>query len=192
MALTFDDGPDPVHTPRLLDELARRGVPATFFCVGEAVRAHPEIVRRMVAEGHTVGSHSASHRYSSTLAFRDRVADFRDGRRALEAVLGRRVRLFRPPHGDIDLLTAIAIRVAGLRPWLWTADPGDWKSDVDAATIVEELASVRDRDVVLLHDGLFNAVAPEASDRSATIAAVDGLVEALRERGLQPVALAAC
>ncbi len=189
VAITFDDGPEPEHTARILDVLAERGARATFFCVGDAVRAHPDLVRRMVADGHRVGSHSQRHLHSRELRLVDRVREFRAGRRELEEVVGHRVRLFRPPHGDIDFATAVAIRVAGLRCWLWSVDPGDWRPDARAAAISNDVARARSGDVVLLHDAISDPVAPAASDRSQTVAALPAILDRLAADRLETVLL---
>ncbi len=85
VALTFDDGPDPVFTPQVLDVLAEHGAVATFFAVGKRAERHPELVRRIVDEGHALGSHSWSHREPGELSARELGRDYRAGRRAVEA-----------------------------------------------------------------------------------------------------------
>jgi peptidoglycan/xylan/chitin deacetylase (PgdA/CDA1 family) len=189
VALTFDDGPDAEYTPQVLELLAEHGVVATFFCVGKRTERHPELVRRMVAEGHAVGSHSWSHRDAWTLPWRVLTEDYRAGRHALERVVGRRVTLFRPPKGHLDARGALAIRAAGLRPWLWTVSPEDWQPGVTPEDMLERLRGLAGRDVVLLHDGLELPIAPEALDRSATVDLLPDLVALARERGLTFVTL---
>jgi len=184
VALTFDDGPDPVHTVRILDELGRLGTAATFFVVGESAREHPELVRRMLAEGHAVGSHSASHPEPWRLRPRELALEYRRGRALVEEAAGRRLRLFRPPKGHVDGRGAAAMLSARLRPWLWTIDPGDWEPGASAAEIVSASSGLSAGDVVLLHDAIKGPLAPSALDRSATCAALPALVQMARERGL--------
>jgi peptidoglycan/xylan/chitin deacetylase (PgdA/CDA1 family) len=189
VALTFDDGPDPSFTPDLLDILDRLQVPATFFLTGHRARLHPDLVRRMLSDGHKIGSHSASHPDPWSLTLRELVAEYRSGRIALEEVSGRRVSLFRPPKGYLDAPGAVAVRAVRLRPWLWTIDTFDWKPGATAEGICAAAGLARSGDVILLHDAIEGALAPEALDRSATVCALPQLVQRLRDRGLGFVAL---
>ncbi len=189
IALTFDDGPDPVHTPLVLDELRRLGAVATFFVVGERAAAHPDLIRRMVAEGHAVGSHSASHPDPWELSVRVLASDYRRGRAMLEAATGEPSRLFRPPKGYWDLRGAVATRAAGLDPWRWTIDTGDWARGADVESIMESVAAVGAGDVVLMHDAIEKPVSSDTLDRSATVASIAPLIERARARGLRPVVL---
>lgn len=189
VALTFDDGPDPESTPALLDVLDRLGAVATFFCVGVRVAAHPSIVARALAAGHRVGSHSATHPEPWSLGLRAVHADYRRGRRLLEAATGGREGLFRPPHGHLDGSGALAMRAAGLRPWLWSRDPQDWRPGMTSAQILSGLEGLASGDVVLLHDGLAGASGAPVADRSATVEAVSGLVGRIRAAGMDCVTL---
>jgi peptidoglycan-N-acetylglucosamine deacetylase len=189
-ALTFDDGPDAVFTPRVLDVLAQHRAQATFFVVGKRAARHPELVRRIVAEGHAIGSHSFSHLDAGMLSWLELLRDYRAGRRAVEQVLGSRVRLFRPPKGHYSGRSAIAVRLAGMRPWLWTIDSEDWRPGVTADELLGRTEALAAGDVVLLHDAMELPLAPEAEDRSATVAALPRLIDAVRQRGLECVSLA--
>jgi peptidoglycan/xylan/chitin deacetylase (PgdA/CDA1 family) len=184
VALTFDDGPQPGSTDRVLDVLAELGVRATFFCVGRNAQAHPGLVHRIRAEGHAVGSHSMTHPHPGETARAHLRREYVAGRRAVSAVLGADIRLFRPPHGHIDPAGAVMLRRLSVSTWLWTVDPTDWRPGVT----VEEIAAVAGRatsgDVVLLHDWVEQPLADEALDRFATIAALPIVVAAIRERGL--------
>lgn len=185
VALTFDDGPDPEHTPAILDELRRLGVVATFFLVGRNAQAHPQIVRRILDDGHAVGSHSYSHPEPWSVPLRTLVREYRAGRAAVERVARRPAPLFRPPKGYVDAAGAVAMLAAGLRPWVWTLDPKDWVPDVRAADIVGGLAHLRGGDVVLLHDAIEGPLAPSALDRSATRAALPEIAALAAERRLR-------
>ncbi len=190
VALTFDDGPDPDFAPAFLDELRRLDAVATFFVVGHRARARPDLVRRARDEGHAVGSHSDTHPEPWTVPLRALSRDYRRGREAAEAALGRRVQLFRPPKGYVDGPGAAAMAAAGVRPWLWTVDPEDWRPDVTPDEIVRGLDGVRSGDVVLLHDAIEGPLAPSALDRSATLAALPAIVDLVRARGLRFTTLA--
>lgn len=157
VALTFDDGPDPESTPAVLDILAAHGAPATFFLVGKRVRRHPELVRRIVAEGHAVGSHSDTHRLAG-LSTDAAMADFEAGHRSLEDVLGRQVTLFRPPHGHLPGTSAWRLRNDRRQTWLWTVDPKDYAPGTTVASARWVLGRCTPGDVVLMHDGLEEAM----------------------------------
>jgi peptidoglycan/xylan/chitin deacetylase (PgdA/CDA1 family) len=189
VALTFDDGPDPVFTPAVLDVLAGRGVQATFFVVGKRAERYPELVRRIAEDGHLLGSHSWSHREPGSLGARELARDYRRGRRAVETAAWRDVPLFRPPRGLWDARTAVLTRSAGLRTWLWTTDSEDWRPGATAEEIAACASAVPGGGVILLHDALELATAPEAEDRSATVAALPGLIDGIGARGLDLVRL---
>ena len=187
VALTFDDGPDPESTPQVLDVLARHGATATFFCVGHRARSHPELLRRVQAEGHAIGSHSSTHRVSG-LRPRAVLADFDEGHSAVEEVLGRPVRLFRPPHGNLDWGVVPGLRVRPFRTWLWTVDSGDYEPGATTESIARRAGAATAGDVVLMHDALEEA-APGAPPRTTMVDALPEVLEGLRARGLRTVAL---
>ncbi len=184
VALTFDDGPHPSSTPRVLDVLGELGVRATFFCVGRNVRAHPGLVHRAVAEGHRVGSHSGTHPHPAGVRLRPLAEEYRSGRRALAEVLGTDVDLFRPPNGHLTVRSAVMVRRQGLATWLWSVDPRDWRPGVTADEVVRVAGAARSTDVVLLHDWVEQPQDDRALDRSATIEALPAVVRAVRGRGL--------
>jgi len=184
VALTFDDGPDPQFTPLVLAELERLGVVATFFLVGERAVAHPDLVRRIIAAGHALGSHSRTHPEPSSLGWRV-IADFTGGRRDVERAAARHVTLFRPPKGYVSKRERWAIDLARVNPWLWTIDTADWEPGATVGAIVGATASIGAGDVVLLHDAICGPLAPEALDRSATVGALAGIVDRATARGLR-------
>ena len=185
VSLTFDDGPHVGSTDLVLDALAALDVKATFFCVGRNVRAHPELVRRMVADGHTVGSHSFSHPFVDDLGQRSVHQEYAAGRRAVEEALGYPCPLFRPPHGHLRFDTALLSRVIKLQTWLWSVDPEDWRPGAISTEIAATAGRAQSGDVVLLHDWVEQPEAPEALDRSATVDSLPQIVTAVRRRGLE-------
>lgn len=185
VSLTFDDGPHPGTTDLVLDILSDLSVKATFFCVGYSVRAHPELVRRMVAEGHTVGSHSFTHPYPQDLGLLSVSAEYATGRRALETEVGCSSPLFRPPHGHVQFRTPPLLRCLRLDTWLWSVDPEDWRPGAHPREIAAAAARAQPGDVILLHDWVEQPEAPEALDRSATVAALPQIVATVRGKGLR-------
>ena len=180
MRLTFDDGPDPRYTPLVLDALGELGVTATFFCVGRRALAWPELVRRIAAEGHAVGSHTMTHPDLSTLDPLEAIGNVRRGRRAVEKALGAPVRRFRAPFGKLGPPGKIALAACRLEHEGWDVDPEDWRPDATAEAIAGILRSAGPDDVVLLHDGAESPVDPRSLDRSQTIGALRLLAGAPR------------
>ncbi|WP_250564157.1 polysaccharide deacetylase family protein [Sphaerisporangium fuscum] len=153
VALTFDDGPDPVSTPRFLDELRRLECLATFFVLGEMLQRHPEVGRRIVAEGHELAVHGWRH-VNALLARPGRVTrEVRGAAELAHAVSGARPAWYRPPYGVLSAETLCAARAAGLRPVLWTVWGRDWTSAASPASVMAALApGLRGGATVLLHD----------------------------------------
>ncbi len=183
VALTFDDGPDPDFTPRVLDILSRKGVKATFFVIGSRVEREPEIVKRIAALGHEIGNHSFSHSDLSHVPGRRADLEIRATNLLLEATTGRSTALFRPPYraGDTpdtdDIVSILSGQRNGVSVVTSTIDPRDW-AGTRARSIVDQVLTQAEADgggVVLLHDG--------GGDRSETLAALEPLVDRLRARG---------
>jgi peptidoglycan/xylan/chitin deacetylase (PgdA/CDA1 family) len=189
VALTFDDGPDPNWTPTVLDTLARHRVRATFFVTGTAASGHPELVARILAEGHSIGIHGSGHRNLRYLPWAEARQEILEGRRQLELALGRPVRLFRPPQGGLTLRAALLVRRTGLRMVMWNRESEDWRPGADPLEVIEHLARSQPGDVILMHDTIANPFDPAQLDRSATVAALDAVLPAIRERGLDFVPL---
>lgn len=182
LVLSFDDGPSPKLTPRLLDLLDEFAAPATFFPLGRQARAHPDVLAEVVRRGHEVGCHSEQHGHSLRTGPLRAARDALDGLRTLEPWLGKR-RLFRPPFGKIDLVTWLLLHRRGIRIGWWTLESGDTLGADDPSAIVRSVLR-RGGAVVLLHD--FDG-RPERSDYVAAVTA--GLLAAAREHGLRVVPL---
>ena len=177
VALTFDDGPWPHTTAQILTILTQRQAPATFFVVGRQVQRYPELVRRELAAGMAVGSHSYSHPqpFDRLPVARIRAA-IGPGRRTLQP-LGVRPVGFRPPGGAASPAVAAAAKGLGDRTVLWSVDPADWQPGVTSDQLVHQvLAAARPGAIVLLHDG--------GGNRSATVAALPAIIDGLRRLGL--------
>jgi peptidoglycan-N-acetylglucosamine deacetylase len=159
LALTFDDGPNPAWTPRLLDILGTHGVHATFFLVGKYAQAEPELTRRIVEAGHLIGNHSWSHP-NLALARSTRVEEeLRTTRDMLQQITGRPVRFFRPPFGARRPRVFSTALELGMMPVLWNAMTDDWKepsADRIAGRIakrIDRLESLYWATNIVLHDG---------------------------------------
>ncbi len=153
IALTFDDGPDPVHTPAVLDRLGALDLRATFFVVGSRVEAHPGLVRRMVDEGHEVGHHSWSHGRPHETSAAVLLEEVRRTIEVLRPLVGRAVRLFRPPHGKLTPGKLLGLWSLGQSVVLWNRDPKDYAlAGLDPFRRWLESEPLRGGDIVLLHD----------------------------------------
>ena len=200
LALTFDDGPDATWTPRILDELERANVPGTFFVIGENALEHPQLLRRIIADGGEIGNHTYTHPNLATTSDRATRLEINTTQRLVQAYTGRAMTLFRAPYfGDAEPTTADEIgpamhaqamgyTVVGLH-----VDPDDWQRPGTDAIVAHTLAQIDkaaqaaaappppggdlppSANIILLHDG--------GGDRSQTVAALPRLIAALRARG---------
>jgi peptidoglycan-N-acetylglucosamine deacetylase len=174
VALTFDDGPDPAYTPRLLDILAAHGARATFFMIGARAHRHPEIVERVAAEGHVIGNHSWDHPSFPLISQEERCQQLRACARAIAP---HEKYLFRPPYGNQDLASWSDVDQMGYCAIGWNIEAGDWE-ERDSASIADAVtAQLQPGAVVLLHDGLFDALDTRFFPRDATISAVGHLLD---------------
>ena len=184
--LTFDDGPDLEWTARVLDALAAAQAHATFFVVGRAVRAAPELLRRAAAEGHEVGNHSYRHRHPWTMRETDARDEVRDGAAAIADALGRAPRWFRPPHGRMRRCMLDEAERNGQRTVLWSVSAVDWGPFGYASGIATRLRAVGPGDIVLMHDGRSRHNRPDELLR-----VLPRLLAELNERRLSSTALTA-
>jgi peptidoglycan-N-acetylglucosamine deacetylase len=181
VALTFDDGPDPEHTPRVLETLDRYAVPATFFCVGAAAHAHPDLLSRAAGEGHLVANHTWSHPFLPDLSRDELRWQVEATGSALTAAAGRAAApgLVRPPYGAYTAQVLGWLDGQDATIVLWDVDTGDWQlpgADVIAGQAVE---GARNGSIVLFHDG--------GGDRTQTAAALPTVIEGLQARGFRLV-----
>ena len=149
IALTFDDGPHPVYTKKLLDGLRKRGVKATFFLIGENIEGNEELVKQMAEDGHLIGNHTYSHiqlTFGNRETFREELVKTNE---ILENITGEKVSFVRPPYGSWDKGFEQELNMF---PVLWTIDPLDWCSQ--SSTNVEKriLSKARENAIILLHD----------------------------------------
>ncbi|MEY9092338.1 NUDIX hydrolase N-terminal domain-containing protein [Paenibacillus sp. RC84] len=175
--LTFDDGPDPVYTPQILDLLKKYGITCTFFLMGERVREHPHIVKRILDEGHAIGNHTYTHPYMVLLNEKELNEELSRTDEAIRDAVGFAPVLFRPPYGllnqgDIDL-----VRARGYEIMMWSEEfeMFDWSfPGVDnMVRLIEEKTEAGS--IILLHDG--------GGNREETVRTVEKVVPLLLERG---------
>jgi peptidoglycan/xylan/chitin deacetylase (PgdA/CDA1 family) len=180
VALTFDDGPDPMATPRFLAELDRIGWRATFFMLGSMVRRAPALAAEVAAAGHEVAVHGDEHR--SQLARRPRAIadDMSRARDTIAAATGVEPRFSRPPYGMLSTAGMRASRRLGLSPVLWTAWGRDWRAAATPTSVFADvMGDVDSRGTVLLHDS--DCTSAAGAWRSA-LGALVPLADAFAER----------
>lgn len=182
IALTFDDGPNPALTPRLLDLLDRHAARATFFLIGRHARTCPELAKEIADRGHVIANHTETHPSLIWLGPARIAEELARCQEAIERAIGRRAEWMRPPYGFRGPQLHRVVRRSGLRGVvMWSRSGYDWTVQ-PAARVVKRLERVRAGDIVLLHDG-----APEAlgADRRHTLAALEYWLPRWQEAGLK-------
>ncbi|HKA92011.1 MAG TPA: polysaccharide deacetylase family protein [Haliangiales bacterium] len=153
VALTFDDGPDPEHTPAVLDRLRDLGVRATFFVIGRKAEAHPDLVARIAEEGHEIGHHSWAHTPPPETSALALVSEARKTSGLLERLLGWRPHLYRPPYGKLTPGKLVGMWALGQTVVLWNRDPKDFaRGAAEPIRRWFEDEPLAGGDIVLLHD----------------------------------------
>jgi len=181
VALTFDDGPDPLYTLRILDVLDRYQARATFFVLGTQAEAHPELLRAIVQRGHEVGTHGYRHVNLTHLKPEAVAAELRRADELITAAVGRRPRDLRPPYGFINQNVLAEAGKLGYRIILWTDehDPRDWTRPAASEIVRRSLQRTEKGMILLLHDS--------GGNREQTVRALPIILERLRDQGYQVV-----
>ncbi|MRX56149.1 polysaccharide deacetylase family protein [Bacillus idriensis] len=182
IALTFDDGPDKIITPQILDILKEKGVPATFFVVGEQVSYYPQLAKRMVEEGHAIANHTWDHPELSKLYTAQVIQQITSTNEIVERVTGVKATLLRPPYGDFTAADAMVFEKLGFKNILWSVDTLDWsgKSADEILTIVN-----RDKSpggIVLQHNF-------QNTKLQGTVDALPQMINQLRAEGYEFVTI---
>jgi peptidoglycan/xylan/chitin deacetylase (PgdA/CDA1 family) len=156
IALTFDDGPDPVNTPLVLSALEQYGLKANFFLVGQNAEKHPDLVKQIVDQGHVVGSHSFDHAHLTKLKLESAKENILKGARIVSQLSGRRSPFFRFPYGRSNSALRSFVLEQGFLRFLWDIDSYDWRNS-DPEPIVQGVISSlkkKGKGIILLHDSL--------------------------------------
>ncbi len=189
--LTFDDGPHPEHTPRVLDVLRQHDARATFFVVGRECERYPEIVRRIVDEGHTLGNHTHTHVDARQVSLGDYQRDIRQADETIRSIVGIESAWFRPPYGRLTVVSMAMLAYNRRTIVLWNVDVRDYAA-VDHEEIRGWLQEnpVCGGDIVLLHDSRPHGIEilPDLIDAAAKAGfALRGLGEQHLHRHVQQV-----
>ena len=158
IALTFDDGPDPKATPKILDMLNKEGIKATFFVVGKMVEKYPGLLRQVWKEGHDVGNHTYSHPDLSKLSKEDILEELDKTRLLVKKITGKETYLFRPPGGRYDNKVIVTTTLSGYKMILWTDYPGDYGCPFSKLIYQRTVSGAEDEGIILLHNGLDTTV----------------------------------
>lgn len=183
VALTFDDGPDVTYTPQILDILAREGVPATFYIIGERADIRPELIGRMTAEGHEVGNHAYEEKHLDLRQLRPE-AVLRTLSRTHDTITrltGSIPRTFRPPFGFYNSFVLSTANRFGYATVLWDVDSLDWQSLSAQQILQNVLPKVQNGSIVLMHSG----TTLPGEDLTGTVVALPEIIRDLRARGFQ-------
>lgn len=177
VAITYDDGPG-AETNRLLDKLKAKNAHASFMVIAPSAEQHPELLKRMKAEGHTIGNHTKSHRQLNTLPYDQVSQEIDAGNAAIKKATGQSTRWVRPPYGATNATVDQVTRDKGVSQALWDVDTVDWKDRNSEHVCSSAVQGARAGSIVLMHD-----IHP------TTVDAADCVINGLRAKGLEPVSL---
>ena len=185
VALTFDDGPSPRWTPQILDILKANRVHATFFMVGQYARSYPRLVRRVVAEGHTVGNHTLTHPHMNDLSATRQASQLDAATRAISAAVpgGYKPCFFRPPNGAYNSTTVRLARARGMSTVLWTHDTRDWTTPLHLSSSFQRTIVYRATHPVTLHPNVLTHDGSPGNYRQNTVNNVKRIITFYKSRG---------
>lgn len=177
IALTFDDGPDPIKTPKILELLKRYEAKATFFVVGNRAEKLPDIVKKAQQEGHEIGNHSFSHPYSRNYSIEGMRSELDRTQEIIYKATGHKATLYRPPGGSYNESVVNICKEKELLMvlWSWDQDTMDWTSPGVAKIVNKVLGNVHNGDIILMHDYVYKS--------SQTVDALAQLLPELKRRG---------
>ncbi|MGV3465670.1 MAG: polysaccharide deacetylase family protein [Heyndrickxia sp.] len=181
VALTFDDGPDPLYTPQILKLLKTYNAKATFFVIGEHVGEYPEIVRDEVEQGHEIANHTYSHNFLFNSSKKQLKYEMEKTEKIIRETTGLSAAFFRPIGGYYNKRIIQTARDAGYRViiWTWNQDSKDWKEPGAAKIADNILSDTMPGDIILMHDG--------GGDRSQTVKALEKILPQLKKAGFEMV-----
>ncbi|MCR4441723.1 MAG: polysaccharide deacetylase family protein [Peptococcaceae bacterium] len=180
VALTFDDGPDSVYTPQILDILNAEKVKGTFFLIGNRARLFPAVVKRMVKEGHVVGNHSMTHPNIAKLKPEQVKKELLEAESALKNLIGYRTALFRSPYGSLEPETVKLIASYGYKVIAWNVDSLDWKSLSAEQVKYNILENVKEGSIILQHSS-----GSEKENLTGTVGALRDVIKTLKKEGYE-------
>lgn len=174
--LTFDDGPNPIWTPRVLEILRRKHVHATFFVLGYEAVKYPAIIRQIHRDGHEIGNHGYYHTFIVNKSRAWVMSDVLRTDKAVASISGTKPQYFRPPGGILSLSDVGLISHIGHPIAMWTVDTNDWKAKNKASIVAAVRKNVKPGAIILLHDGI-------STTSRYTVQALPAIIDNLRNRG---------
>lgn len=186
VSITFDDGPNPYYTPKILDILKEKKVKATFFVVGRYVKKYPDIARRIVTEGHDIGNHTYSHRDLVPASRRTVLDQVRKTDEIIQEVVGVKTTLFRPPRGIYSNAVRRLLIDEGYRIILWTVSTMDWRGDSPRRILWRVMRHIKNGGIILYHD-TGSIIRPEKASRDNTYQSLVAVIDYLQEAGYEIV-----
>lgn len=197
VALTFDDGPNPVYTPQILDVLAHYQVKATFFLLGRNVAAHPHLARTVVQTGHAIGNHTFTHPYLPDCGPLGVARELSQCQRTIREVIGVAPEIMRPPYGAQAPESFLTARMMGYKVIHWSAAGEDWQGDPAPLLAERILSRIQPGGIILLHDSWepppdqteWRPAYDLFQDRTPTLQALPLIIEPLQSQGYQFVTL---
>jgi peptidoglycan/xylan/chitin deacetylase (PgdA/CDA1 family) len=186
VALTFDDGPYPPYTDKILDILKEKNVKATFFIIGQNAAKHPETIKRIFNEGHQLGNHTYTHKDLLKTEPAAIMSEIERTNSLIYALTGQNMRIARPPHGFRDAVVLNIMALKNLKPVDWSVSGRDWNNH-SAKTIAERVISnTKNGSVILLHDGDASAA---GKTRESTVKALEKIIDELLSEGYRFVTI---
>lgn len=176
IAFTFDDGPNAIYTPEILEVLKRNDAKATFFMIGFRMQNEPQLVQAVLKKGHEIGNHTMNHLYARNSTSKKIKNDILEGQKYIEK-WGKSPLLFRPPGGYVNEIVFKTVKEQGghIVLWSWHQDPRDWSNPGINTIVNHVIKNARSGDIVLLHDG--------GGNRNQTVEALKVILPTLKKRG---------
>lgn len=188
VVLTFDDGPSPVWTPKILDELKRENIKAAFFMIGYHVRKYPDIARRVAEEGHTIGNHGYAHSVMLYYTPAELEEEIKYTEHVIREATGQTTKYFRPPKAWLRRKIKEKVKSMGYETILWSLNSKDWVSFNHKSIVRYISRNVKNGDILLFHDS-GNVTTTEGGNRRQTVKAISLLARTLREQGFEFVSI---
>lgn len=180
VALTFDDGPDGVITPKILDVLKEKNVKASFFFIGKSVSLFPEVVKRAYKDGNLVLNHSLTHADLSNKNAKDIQGEIKGTEDKIFSLINKRPAIIRPPYGALTQNSIDEIEKTNYKMVIWSIDTLDWSQKESSNITNNVLNNVRNGDIILMHSN---------GDKKATLEALPAIIEGLEKKGYKIVTL---
>ncbi len=186
--LTFDDGPSPIWTPEILDELKRENIKATFFMIGHHVQKYPDVARRVAQEGHTIGNHGYAHSVMFYYTPAEIEEEIKYTEHVIEKITGQKTKYFRPPKAWLRKRIKEKVRSMGYETILWSLNSKDWVSFNHKAIVKYISKNIKNGDILLFHDS-GNVSTTEGGNRRQTVKSISLLARTLRKKGFEFVSI---